>query len=245
MKGLLYKEWCLLKKNLGTFFLIAMVFTVLGVLVFLSMECGNLRNFKDEAQESVAMFLMTFTYVPYIIFLLSSEVCNTSVCSDYATGWMKFSYTLPAKPEVIVGAKYTFGLIIMLLSLVYSIFNSVIMYAMAGKSYSVDVVKNLILIFIVAVGVYAIFMPISYKFKKLTTVNAMGAVFAVGAYLGFGALLMYGDEKYGDQVIEWMWDCFNKLSKTLAYVSPLIVAVVLGVSFIISVKLYKRREKAC
>ncbi len=245
MKGLLYKEWCLQKRIISLFVLLAFIFSVMGVLVFLSMRCGNLRDWPSEDPESVTLFLVIFIYVPYVLLLFASDVCCASVCSDYATGWMKLSYTLPTKAEIAVGSRYLFGCIILTASFVYGVVNGLVIYAMAGKSFGIDVIKNMLLILVIAVVVFAVYMSLSYVFKKSKTVSAFGVIFAVFMYFGFGALIIYGEKKYGDDAIKWIGDMFMRVSDVVSVVFPLIIAILLGLSFVVSVKFFQRREKTC
>ncbi len=48
MKGLLYKEFCIGRKTYFSFLALTLVFVLLGILVCLSMLCGNLQEFAKD-----------------------------------------------------------------------------------------------------------------------------------------------------------------------------------------------------
>ena len=70
MKGLLYKEFFLGRKNYLAFLALFFVFALMGALVCLSMICGNLQSIPAEDPESVKTFAMIFTYAPYAFLLI-------------------------------------------------------------------------------------------------------------------------------------------------------------------------------
>lgn len=244
MKGLLYKEWCLQKKTIFLFFFIAFTFSLLGLLVFLSMICGNLKGVLDS--ESSSMLLSVFTHAPYIIALCASAVCNASVCSDYESGFMKLTHTLPLSPIQKVSTKYIFAFAIMCVSFVFGIFNAFAMHAMARQDITVTPIKTMLLFLVIAVILNSIFIPISYLLKKKRSVSTFAATLFLGSYFIFGVgLTSYGLEKYGDDIIFKAIEVFKDLrSAAPAFTIPVIVALT-TISIIVSGKIYNRRDRNC
>ncbi|MBQ4283217.1 MAG: ABC-2 transporter permease [Lachnospira sp.] len=245
MKGLLYKEWCLQRKTIFTFVALALVFSLLGILMFISMKCGNLKGWQTENPESAQVFLSTFTYVPYIFMLLASQVCNAAVCSDYETGWMKYAYTLPVTGKVAVGTRYLFGCIAMVTGIIYGLVNALAIYAFAGLSFDMNVIKYMLIILLGIVLSYSIFMPVSFKFKKKRTVSTISAVVFAFIYFGAMGVLAYCMEVYDEEVLNVMSAKLKDFCDVLAWFVPFISVAVLIISFGASVKIYQRREKIC
>ncbi len=244
MKGLLYKEWCLNKKSICLFTLIALVFSVLGLLVFLSMICGNLKGVLDS--ESSSMLLSVFTHAPYIIALCASAVCNTSVCSDYESGFMKLTHTLPLSPIQKVSTKYIFAFVIMCVSFVFGVFNAFAMHAMARQDITVTPIKTMLLFLVIAVILNSIFIPVSYFLKKKRSVSTFAATLFLGSYFIFGiGLTSYGLEKYGDGIIFKAIEVFKDLrSAAPAFTFPVIL-ILTTISILVSSKIYNRRDRNC
>ncbi len=244
MKGLLYKEWCLNKKTICLFALIALVFSVLGLLVFLSMICGNLKGVLDS--ESSSMLLSVFTHAPYIIALCASAVCNASVCSDYESGFMKLTHTLPLSPIQKVSTKYIFAFAIMCVSFVFGICNAFAMHTMAQQEITLTPIKTMLLFLVIAVILNSIFIPISYLLKKKRSVSTFAATLFLGSYFIFGVgLTSYGLEKYGDNIIFKAIEVFKDLrSAAPAFTFPVIL-VLTTISILVSSKIYNRRDRNC
>lgn len=244
MKGLLYKEWCLNKKSICLFALIALVFSVLGLLVFLSMICGNLKGVLDP--ESTSMLLSIFTHTPYIIALCASAVCNASVCSDYESGFMKLTHTLPLTPIQKVSTKYIFAFAIMCASFVFGICNAFAMHAMARQDITGSPIKTMLLFLVVAVILNSIFIPISYLLKKSRSVSTFAATTFVGAYFVFGiGLTSYGLDKYGDDIILKPIEIFKDLRSAAPIFTIPAIAVITAISIYFSSKIYNRRDRTC
>ena len=105
MKGLIYREFILIKKNmLFTFaFLVGML--ILEILIMLSLRIGNLatitENPVDTAQVCYSLFNMVNTVTAFGIFVADHGVTQ----SDFQCKWQMFSYTLPISPYQMAGLK--------------------------------------------------------------------------------------------------------------------------------------------
>lgn len=244
MKGLLYKEWCLNKKSICLFALIALVFSVLGLLVFLSMICGNLKGVLDP--DSTSMLLSVFTHAPYIIALSASAVCNASVCSDYESGFMKLTHTLPLTSIQKVSTKYIFAFAIMCASFVFGICNAFAMHAMARQDFTGSPIKTMLLFLLVAVILNGIFIPISYLLKKSRSVSTFAAVAGFSCYIFFGLFsAFYAVEKYGDDFILKPIEIFKDLRSAAPIFTLPVIAVITAISIYFSSKIYNRRDRTC
>ncbi len=243
MKGLLYKEWCLGKKTFALFLTLSMLFTVLGILVFLSTMCGNLKTWPENDPESIKVFAITFTYVPYILMLFAATAVNQGIFDDYESGWMKYSYTMPKKPIAIVGAKYAYALIIFVATFVFGLINAMIICLMSKEPFTADIFRNLVVIMVAAVCELAVVTPLAIKLKSGRTLSTIGAVFVMGIYLLGGFIMVELDEKYPDNSMEIIKNFFDKAMDIIAVCSIPIMIVLLVVSVFASQKLYQRREK--
>lgn len=251
MKGLLYKEFYLGRKNYLAFLALAFVFALLGVLVCLSMICGNLQSLPIEDPEGVKVFVMIFTYAPYSI-LLATLFCGCqSVYGDQTSGFMQFSYTLPVKAEVTVGALYLIELIILGAGLLFGNINAGIISAMTNIPLSAGTVKNMVVILACAVLLYAWELPLAFRFKNPKTVSAIMVVIGGGIYLAAGALFFTGmkqftalaDEAGAEAYLQMMMNKFTDIRDMIFPFLPFLIFAVMGISFFLSVKFCKRREK--
>ena len=89
MKGLLYKDWLMLKKYCRVYLLVLIVFLVISV----------------SAEESI--------FFSVYLMVLSSVLGVTLVSYDEKSGWERYCDTLPCPRELRVNEKYVFSLILM------------------------------------------------------------------------------------------------------------------------------------
>lgn len=142
MRGLLYKEWLAGRKSFVLFFVISAIFSILGILVFLSMICGNLKNMVENDPDIVNMFGRIFMYVPYILLLLSAEGCVGNVYADYKSGWHTYSYTMPMGTKKLVGAKYIMTLCVYGIAFLAGLLNSAIIVLMSDVKFTMEVLEK-------------------------------------------------------------------------------------------------------
>lgn len=243
MKGLLYKEWKLCKKNILCFFALALVFSVLGFLVFLSMKCGNLRSWAKE-ETTVNVYAQVFFYVPYALLLLAAEGCFKSICRDYEAGWMRYSYTLPLSNRKAVGVKYLMSILVLAGAFLYGLINGVVIGAMSGVRFSLGMIGNMAMI-LLAVAVLEIVcaMPLAMKVKTVKAATAVEGALFFAVFIGTEALSVYLLETYGEEILK---NIINTYKDILGWLLPVSLLLVLGlgvVSFFISSKLYERRAR--
>lgn len=243
MKGLLYKEWCIGKKNCSLFLIMSLVFCLLGILVFLSMICGNLKSWPSEQPESVKVFTYIFCYVPYILMLMAATSVNQTIFTDYDSGWLKYSYTLPKKALNVIGAKYIYSGIILAIATIYGLFNAGIICIMAKEAFTIELLKNFIVILLFGICEVAVVIPASLLLKNARTVTTVGAVFCMAAYIAGGYILVQFDNKYHEDAPRMIKKLLLNI-RDAAFVFSLLIAVVLIViSIFVSCKIYQRREK--
>lgn len=247
MKGLLFKEFYLTRKTyLGLLAVFAGVAS-LCALVCLSMICGNLQNIPAESPEEVNSFFQMFIYAPYAILVFAVTACEHSIFTDYATGWMKYSYTLPTPAKKAVGVRYLTGIIIAAVSFVLGLCNAGIMSLILDKPISAEIVKNMLVILLVAIGYTFFDIPLALKYKTAQAVgNRVGTVMIV-AYIAVGAYMMNKigqmSTEMSDQYLADMMTKAANIRDMILPFSPIIMLALFGISFLIAVKLYQRREK--
>jgi hypothetical protein len=235
VKGLLYKEWCLGKRLFFGFLLLAVLFSVLGILVSLSLQFGNLKGESD-------LVVRIFFYVPYLILLFSADICLQSVYRDYASGWMNYSYTMPMVCGKAVGARYLTGMLLLGFSFVYNLVYSVILGAVSTISYNVGDLKNQFILLAVGCLVLGIFLPLAFHFKTGRSVSAIAIGILAAIYMGTGVATMILVEN-GINLSEFLQKAENLQNRGIIICLP-IAALGIAFSFRCSCRIFERREKA-
>lgn len=249
MKGLLYKEFYLGRKTYILFFVLAFVFSLLGFFVFLSMICGNLRWMPEEDPVSVDIFVMTFLYVPFLMSLFAVNGSNQSVYSDYASNWMTYSYTLPTSAIKAVGVRYLSGILIFPLCIFYGILNALVISGISKYSLDAEIFKNMVVCLVFAVLIFALNVPMALKCKTQQAVSTRWGILFIAFYVLIGIIGvntgMMDQEVDGNRYILEMFHKYEIIRDMLLPFVPLLILMVLGISFWCSVKIYQGREGKC
>ncbi len=247
MKGLLYKEFYLTRKTYLGFLGLAIGISLLCILVCISMICGNLQSVPTESPEDVESYFQIFIYAPFVLLLFASDACEHSIYADYASGWMKYSYTLPTPVTKAIGVRYLTGVIIVGVCIVFGFINAEIMSMILNKPITAEIVKNLLGIALIGLSVNFIFIPLALRYKTAQAVgNKAGIVFIV-SYIAIGAYFINNmgqmSDAMKDQYIADMMAKVAEIRDILLPLSPVIMLILFVVSFSLAVKLYQWREK--
>lgn len=239
MRGLLYKELCLGKKNYLTLLGITCMFSLIGFLVCLSVRCGNLKDYlvaTSQKESNVAIFVYL---ILFFVMYWSSQGMN-SVYSDSSSGWEKFTYTMPVPSKIIVAAKYIQVAGAFVIAMILAIANWYIFAEISDVEMKSSVFKNMAIIMCLGAIGYSIFLPLSFWYKNARAVANRIVIVGVGLYLVVFGAFAYN---FTDDLIPKIGKKLTQIRNDIVPFSPLIIIGTLLFSYLISVKIYERREK--
>ena len=260
LKALIYRELYISRKYYITGILTALLFSVMGILVRLSMLYGNLANLDEEAFELVDT--ITYYGLTYMIsYAAFNLVDNTDVIlSDFRSNWRMFSFTLPVTPVKNILAKYIIKLGAFCFAMVLSTANGAIIGAFSGREFGalqilnffifanfwllVDLFRGPIMLasgtekgfqmahwgFIIPMA--AIMLPLM---SKVTTTMAEIAAESEAEALSPDQQMFLVQEK--------MIGSLEELHDKIVVWMPLLTVVLFVLGFLICVQCLKRREK--
>ncbi len=247
MKGLLFKEFYLTRKTYLGFFGLFLGVASLCALAALSMVCGNLREIAMEEPETVNNYFQMFSYIPLGMLVFAVQSVETSVYMDYASGWMKYSYSAPLPAGKVIGVRYLAGLIILMISMVFGFASAGLMGMILSKPVTIDMIKNMLVIGIFALGVLFIDIPLALKYTTAQKVqNLEGTFFLVGYIVVVGTFfknLAELDEQSSEQYMAELMAKAIEIRDILLPLSPIILLLLFAISYRLSVRFYQRREK--
>ena len=247
MKGLLFKEFYLTRKTYLGFLGLFIGVASLCALTALSMICGNLQETAMKSPEIVDSYFQMFTYIPLLALMFAVQAVETSVYMDYASGWMKYSYSTALSMKKVIGVRYLAGFIILVISMVLGFANAGLIGLILNKTITADMVKNILLIGIMGTVFMFIDIPMALKFKTAQKVqNLEGTVFLVGyiVIVGFFFLKMADmNEDMSEQYLKSILAKAMDIRDILLPLCPILLLVLFALSFWTSVRLYQRREK--
>ena len=177
MKGLIRREFILMKKALIISAVLYILALAASALWLLSYRYGNLADMPDF--ERNGYFEMTRIYTPVIIATIAMSASligqNKQTTADLRSGWQKFSYTLPVSEETLAGSKIAVRLILTYAGALLSILGEVFVAAISGT----DVHHNMIFL-IIALALWmhiaALEIPAILHFKDTKILYAVSTV---------------------------------------------------------------------
>ena len=217
MKGLLIKDWKLMKNN-AVFIL---------MIMFVSIACAaGLKN--------------PFFAIGYATALISIFSVNTIAYDEYDNG-MSHLFALPISKKIYVQEKYVFAILISVVGLAIATVISAIVAVFLGEQYEINEwigIVSLALFFIILIQV--VIMPARMKFdsekhKMAIVVVGGGAAAVVGGTFAIA-------EKCGIDLEA----AFDRILVTRAWITFVMVlilgSILMFVSYKISVSVMEKRE---
>lgn len=255
MKHLLYKEFYLGRKYYITSLLLFLIVSLMGILIRISMKCGNLANLSAETFNSLDSATFTvFTYLPSVILFISSCTDGGVIFSDYNTKWAIFCYTAPISEKKTVGIKFIAKIIILTAALILGVTNAIIIGMVADKPIDGNVILNILVLFSVTVIFSSVIIVCSMKLKSK---NAVGIfIFLIISVISIPIIIKgfnYLDEIYtayggldetaqNELIMQLVTGKYTEIRNILAPLLPVIIVVFPTIAFICSIKIMKRRE---
>ena len=208
MKGLLLKEFLMLKKG-----------WVALVIFFIAFGLGGIGN-----------DFMCFMLPLFIAILLYGHINY-----DEQSKWQQYSIVLPYGRKMIVSAKYAAMAIGAVVSTVLVVLLYGVTVAIGKAEFSLnDLVGHLVLSLAIGIVYPSFFLPLAYKFNSekgrtimlfLNGASGAIAVFLLSAIDGTGILAK-----------------LSNYTNILPYIAIAAVLVLFALSWLISVKIYEKRD---
>lgn len=208
MKGLLLKEFLMLKKGWVTL-----------VIFFIAFGIGGIGN-----------DFMCFMLPLFIAILLYGHINY-----DEQSKWQQYSIVLPYGRKMIVSSKYAAMAIGAVVSTVLVVLLYGVTVAIGKAEFSLnDLVGHLVLSLAIGIVYPAFFLPLAYKFNSEKGRTIM--LFLNGAVGACSVFLLSTIEATG------ILAKLSNYTNILPYIAVAAVLVLFALSWIISVKIYEKRD---
>ena len=244
MKGLIYKEFLLGKKNYLGFLAFAIGMACLGILVGLGTRFGNIQ---DYAVEDKARFYNIFVYFTYILLLFATAELCISIARDKTSGWKKIEYTMPVSPIKRVGAWYLTGGMVMAGYVLIALMHTGLMALMFGQTITAAMLKNMVLILLGFMAMLLLVLPLYQRFDGKSLERTWNTMVVVCAIVVLIVALVIGLEYDDPEQLRAFFKSIVEKAKEFIdgffFLSPIIMPLLLIGSFALSVRWYQRRGK--
>lgn len=142
MKGLVYKDFMCLRKNLKTFVFVTLGVIVMSLMIILSTRYGNLAETKEflqvesEADEAAAEAMIRGV-IWCILFIPMAFIGNVAECfkEDRKAGFARPLFSMPLSAGQIVGSRYLFCILFAAVSLGASVLVALCISGVPGGFY--------------------------------------------------------------------------------------------------------------
>lgn len=244
MKGLIYKELYLSKKNYIALLAVILGVVFLGILVGLGTRVGNLKNYAEEDKAHFFYMFVYATYAAVLVFVLEIFV---SIERDKKSGWRKIELTMPITAKKRVGAWYLTSAIVLGCCLLIGLMNAELMAFMFKQTITADMLKNMVIILLVVIVIPLVAMPLYQRFSAKTMETAITVLLIIFmiAYLIFMAVVsnIYETKEQSDAFFNNLGNKIGIFFDWFLYLSPIIIPLLIVGSFALSVRWYQRRGK--
>ncbi len=265
MKGLIYRELYLARKSyIGGMIVVAM-FILLGVLIRLSLICGNLADLDAETYKMVDMAsYIAFSYLPLLLLLVPLAGDGGVAISDYKSKWMLYAYTLPYSEKQMAAVKYMIKITLLLFGFGLAFCNLCLFGGLSGQgirgtdtviidgivleNMQWNSVKILLIVMMLVTAVSAFVTPLLLRYKSTNAVIIR--ICAVAIILYFAGMFMIVATMSGIatspisemEKLNQIFGVFLQFRDRLAMAAPFVIVITLALGYWLTVKQLKKRE---
>ena len=260
MSGLLYRIFHISKKRFIMTFCIMAGFDIMGVLVMLSADFGNISKLPAEELPKIKdTIYMLFLYPSALMgsFIMDS-VCRT-VKSDISTRWKSYAYTLPVKPVKYSGAFFIMFFLGFLVSAAAVMVHAVIISAVAHRELTVNSLKILMALLLMCLFAAMLKYLLLLLTRSEKAANAVLIAVPLAIYFAVESYFFYIIDQFDEKtaglsdeaaksiafdafLVEKFMDMKGFWEEVL-HMLPFVLADLIILIFYLSVKRIERREK--
>ena len=259
-KGLIFREFYLIKNNLIILAVTNAVIMILGILVRMSMDFGNLAKLEAESfKELDSATRYIFPVIPAIFISISFSL-GKNISDDFKSNWMRYSYTFPVSAKEQVLTKYIVIFSGLFSSLVISTVNLAVFCSVSHRKFDTLVMKIIVIVCIVwnISIVFETFLTCLLKsrakvqgvetaiFMLIYFSSGIGVLFYIKSFFakrGFDFKNPIKGSNITDKEFEEMWHEVSLFIHRATCFIPFLLIAFYVILFFLTVKAVERREK--
>lgn len=258
LRGLIFRELYLGRKNIILTVLIWLIFVAVGILMRLSILYGNMANMPDaDLADAEPALYNIFTYLPILVLMFVNVSFEKNIFSDYNSKWSLFVYTTPLSEYKYVGVKFLLMTVMSSVTFALSLTNAAVLCKLNGKTFDGKIIFNVLYIVLIMLILFLTFYALAYRFRSEKTVGIIQAVIIFVLYAlssGVVCYFMYrfnqehpglSDEEATKIFNSYFYSLYDKVYGIVSAASPFIITILIALAvllYFLSVKAMKRRE---
>lgn len=238
---LLYREAVMSLKYMKSSITGFMSISVMFLLFRLSMVCGNLASafdFGEEVGAIVNPMLIGLDFTPVV--MLGAMLMSLAESDEHETAavWRRFRMTLPVSPWKYAFAKFTFVAIILAAAMVLGIIYMAISCSISGTAFDGRMIGMILVIFTMMLAFAMLMKILVFVFGSMEKAGIAAVFISLFAV----APIMFREDRNEAPNLNAMNELFDKAAK-LAPFMPLIMIGLLGLGYVVTALMLKRRER--
>ncbi len=239
MTGLIYKDICLLKKNI---IIQCIVLFVFSIELFIPWQ--RILDLGDNLTVGIAFGIMP-AYVFFLLFILMDGLSYSMMVQDENRYYSAFVSATPLRDRGQVLSKYYETLFCFFLIVIWGYFCNIIIClvnGVQGNIMNVVLVLFFIFLFLKAVEMPFIFRYGSKSGSKMKVVVIMGILYFIIVYMLFGPLPDWGTDSIFDKIVTWLVSEKN-MSHTVfggIAIAPYVILLLYYLSYRLSALWYQK-----
>ena len=246
MKGLIYKDFILTKKHIILGFMYFFIAISILFMIRLSMDYGNIA--KMDTRDALLNNMFIFRYVPAVIILIDLAFLSLfTLNSDAISGWNKYCFSGPVTNKMIVGERYMFPAILLLMGFIAGSAYVLLFSVISGDGFNLNMLRNIMIIFLVAVCyVYTalpLYIIVTDKRKRNIIITALGIIAYIGSMVYTFSLIKEIDGQKDIELLTYLRERFTPSMNAVFIVLAAAAALIIPLGYILSNKLMKRGEE--
>lgn len=248
VKGFIIKEFYLRRKSVYVGAAIYIMIFILAASFCLSCDYGNMKN-NENIPPNASLYLAYMLAATGIATI--DGQCNESITKDIKSKWNYFEYTLPLSPQRLAAIRIGILSGTHLLGTIISTLLSLIIFALAHKSFNAETAANIaaISLIILTMMVAGQFLVLKFKDPQKASAWLLGRATLIGMAVGLYAT--YDIVKSGAETEEEMLQYLSEkyltplagLRDMLFPFTLLIFAAIVIIGYFLFLDAIKRREK--
>lgn len=239
-KGLFFREIYLAKNTFISLYSIWAGFVIVCILVYMSMDFGNLAKLSSDSLEVLQKSVSLFTYMPSFVLFLAVNY-NIDVCNfDFKIKWRQYQHSTPISEWQFIGVKFITTSVTVIIGLILSVGNAFLMSIFSKKAVTKETIAIIFLIMALTVLLSMIMLVSSYIFYSTAVGGVVILIIGIFSYIFFAVPIF---DKMSDNSSKEVVKTINNLCIDFMPFAVPSVVLLLGISYIVIVFLLKRREK--
>ncbi|MBQ8827443.1 MAG: ABC-2 transporter permease [Oscillospiraceae bacterium] len=246
-KGLLCREYYLIKVKIPSYIVMVVTFTLLPVLMVLSSKYGNIALVIKNSNIGDALLPMieVTKFMPALCAVMFVSLALDMGIPDINPLWESFRLSSPVKGIKFAAARYTITAACTLISAVLGLASTFLMAAVDGKPVAkADIaVTFVILAFFLLFTIAGQISTLIFRSQDKGMLALLGVMMTIG--IAISSLIINNDplaERTPQEQFDFIIEMKNKCTELLP-LSLVVIILALIAGFLATAALYKRRLK--